>query len=169
VAKLRTVLIASGTLIIIGIGISFYQSQIEMDDLTTQQQSLATDESMTVSKNLDPAKNKNGVYSVQISDFKNGDNLKANVITPTGSVVAARSIAKNPFQENFTISQSGNYTLLVQNTGQRGMQILGMIGYYPQGATILDVLGVIILISGLSGLAVGIIYFIKRRAKTGVS
>ncbi len=167
-AKPRTILIASGTLVMIGIGISFYQSQAEMDSLTSQQQSLVTGASMTVSKNLDPAKSKNGVYSVQISDFKNGDNLKANVVNPTGSVVATRSIAKNPFQENFTISQLGNYTLQIQNTGQE-MQILGIIGYYPQGATILDVLGVIVLIGGLSGLAVGMMYFVKRRGKTDVS
>lgn len=153
----------------IGIGISFYQSQIETESITTQQQSLVPDASMTVSKNLDPAKNKNGVYSIQISDFKSGYNVKADLVDPTGTVIVTRSVEKSPIQENFTISQSGNYTLQIQNSGQNETQILGIIGYYPQGATIFDVIGVIVLVVGLSGLAIGIMYLIKRRGKTDVS
>ena len=153
----------------IGIGISFYQSQIETESITTQQQSLAPDASMTVSKNLDPAKSENGVYSIQISDFKNGYGVKADLVDPTGSAIITRSIEKNLFQENFTISQSGNYTLQIQNSGQNETQVLGIIGYYPHGATILDVLGVIVLIVGLSGLAIGMMYLIKRRGKNDVS
>ncbi len=168
-AKPRTILIVSGMLVIIGIGISFYQSQMEMDSINSQQQSLATKASMAVIKNLDPSKNKNGVYAVQISDFKNGDNVKVDIVDPTGTVVTASSIVKSPFQENFTISQSGNYTLQIQNTGQNETQILGIIGYYPQGVTVLDVLGVIVLIVGLGGLAVGMMYLIKRRGKMDVS
>ena len=79
------------------------------------------------------------------------------------------TIAKNTFQENFTISQVGNYTLQIQNPGQNETQVLGIIGYYPQGATILDVLSVIVLIAGLSGLAIGMMYMIKRRGKTDTS
>jgi hypothetical protein len=156
-------------LVIIGIGISFYQSQMEMDSINSQQQSLATKASMAVIKNLDPSENKNGVYAVQISDFKSGDSVKVDIADPTGTMVTARSIVKSPFQENFTISQPGNYTLQIQNTGQNETQILGIIGYYPQGGTVLDVLGIIVLIVGLGGLAVGMVYLIKRRGKTDVS
>jgi len=153
----------------IGIGISFYQSQIETESITSQQQNLSPNAVMTVSKNLDPAKSKNGVYSIQISDFKNGYSVKADLVDPTGSAIITRSIEKNLFQENFTISQSGNYTLQIQNSGQNETQVIGIIGYYPQGATILDVLGVIVLIVGLSGLAIGMMYLIKRRGKNDVS
>lgn len=140
-----------------------------MDSITSQQQSLASGAVMTVSKNLDPAKSENGVYSIQISDFKDGYNVKADLVDPTGTVIITRSVEKSQFQENFTISQSGNYTLQIQNSGQNETQVLGIIGYYPQGATILDVLGVIVLIVGLSGLAIGMMYLIKRRGKTDVS
>lgn len=153
----------------IGIGISFYQSQIETESIASQQQSLAPNAIMTISKNLDPNKSENGVYSIQISDFKNGYSVKADLVDPTGSVIITRSIEKNLFQENFTISQSGNYTLQIQNSGQNETQVTGIIGYYPQGATILDVIGVIVLIVGLSGLAIGMMYLIKRRGKNDVS
>ncbi|NHI03960.1 hypothetical protein DYY67_2290 [Candidatus Nitrosotalea sp. TS] len=71
-AKPKTILIISGILVISGIVISFLQSESEMDDLASAQQSLTAGSSMNVSKNLDPMKSKNGVYSIQISDFKDG-------------------------------------------------------------------------------------------------
>ncbi|MGI0070105.1 MAG: hypothetical protein ACREAN_07610 [Nitrosopumilaceae archaeon] len=152
-----------------GIGILFYQIQMEMEGISSQQQSLASGESITVSKNLDPAQSKNGVYSIQMLDFKDGYNIKANLVDPTGSVITTRSIMMSAFEENFTISQSGNYTLQIQNTGQNETQILGKIGYYPQGSTILDASDFIILIVGLIGLVIGMVYLIKRRGKTDVN
>ena len=165
----RNILIVSAALVIIGIGISFYQSQNETESITTQQQSLASGASMTVSKNLDPIKSKDGVYSIQISDFKDGYNVKSDLLDPSGNTIVTRIIAKDSFQENFTITQSGNYTLQLENPGQNETQVTGIIGYYPQGATIVDVTSVIILVVGLSGLAIGMMYMLKSRGKTDAS
>ena len=79
----RNILIVSAALVIIGIGISFYQSQNEANDITTQQQSLSSGASMSLIKNLDPEKSKDGVYSVQISDFNDGFNVKADLVDPS--------------------------------------------------------------------------------------
>lgn len=162
-AKPKTVLIISGILVLSGIAISFLQSESEMDNLTSVQQSLTADSSMNVSKSLDPIKSKDGVYSIQISDFKDGDNLGISVIDPNGNAITTKSIAKSSFQENFTVSSTGVYELKIQNTAQTDMQVLGTIGYYPQGMTLLDVSSIIVLIVGLSGLAIGMMYFIKSR------
>ncbi len=167
--KPKTILIVSVILVIIGIAISFYQSQREIDSITTQQQSLDKEVSMTIGKYLDQEKSKNGAYSVQISDFKDGDAIKASVIDPAGNIISTNTITKDQFQENFTIFQSGNYTLQIQNTGQNETQIVSIIGYYPQGPTILDVLSIIVLIIGLIGLGVGIVSLIKKRRNANVS
>ncbi|MGH2611599.1 MAG: hypothetical protein ACRDFB_00955 [Rhabdochlamydiaceae bacterium] len=159
----KTILIISGVLVISGIGISFLQTESEMDSLASVQQSLTAGSSMNVSKSLDPMKSKDGVYSVQISDFKDGNNLGISVIDPNGNVITTKSMTKSPVQENFTISSTGTYELKMHNTVQTDVQVLGIIGYYPQGATLLDVLSIIILIVGLSGLAIGMMYFIKNR------
>ncbi len=164
-AKPKAILIVSGILVIAGILISFSQSENEMSSIATSQQSLSVGSAMNVSKSLDPMKSKDGVYSVQISDFKNGESLNVNVIDPSGSSIITKSITKSPFQENFTISSAGTYELKIENAAQSDLQVLGIIGYYPQGATLLDVISVIILIVGLSGLAIGMMYFIKRRGK----
>lgn len=164
-AKPRNILAVSTILVITGIIVSFYQSKTETESISSLQQALGPAVSMTVTKNLDPTKSKNGVYEVQIYDFKDVYKVKASVTDPVGNEIRTRSIEKSSFQENFTISQYGNYTLQVQNTGENETQILGMIGYYPQGATFIDVLGLIVLIIGLSGLAIGMMYLIKRRGK----
>lgn len=161
--KPKTILIISGILVISGIVISFLQSESEMDNLTSVQQSLTAGSSMNVSKSLDPMKSKNGIYSIQISDFKDGDNLGISVTDPNGNNIITKSIIKSPFQENFTISSTGIYELKMQNTAQTDMQVLGIIGYYPQGATLLDLFSIIILIAGLSGLAIGMMYLVKNR------
>ncbi len=161
-AKPKTILIISGILVLSGIAISFFQTESEMGRLASTQQSLTAGSSMNVSKSLDPTKSKYGVYSIQIADFKDGDSLSISIIDPNGNIITTKSIIKSPFQENFTISSTGTYELKIQNTAQTDVQVFGIIGYYPQGATLLDVFSIIILIVGLSGLAIGMMYLIKR-------
>jgi hypothetical protein len=161
----KAILIVSGMLVISGILISFFQSETETRELASSQQDLTPGSSMNVSNSLDPIKSKNGVYSIQVSDFKNGDVLSASIVGPNGNFIITKSITKSPFQENFTISLAGTYELKIQNSAQEDMQVLGIIGYYPEGATLLDVFSVVILIIGLSGLALGMMYLIKTRKK----
>ncbi|HZS73223.1 MAG TPA: hypothetical protein VFA69_01850, partial [Candidatus Nitrosotalea sp.] len=80
--------------------------------------------------------------------------------------IITRSITKSPVQEMFKVTTSGNYTLQIENQGQREVQVLGIIGYYPQGIELADISGFILLIVGLSGLAVGIMYLIRNRVKS---
>ena len=150
-------------MVVLGISLSAYQSLGTMNNLSSQQQALAVGTSMSVTNNLDPTKSKDGVYSVQISDFKEGDTAKIILFDPAGSVITTRTTEKSPYQENFTITSSGQYKLEIQNVGQRDLQVLGIIGYYPQGPTLLDFLDVVVLIVGLSGLAVGMLYLVKQR------
>ena len=65
-------------MIIIGIGFTFYESLLINENVANQQQNLLVGGSMSLTKELDPSKNQNGVYSVQITDFKENDNVKGN-------------------------------------------------------------------------------------------
>jgi len=168
VKKFKLVVIISAILIITGIGLTFYESQLINWNVTSQQQNLLAGTSMTLTKDLDPAKNQNGVYSVQITDFQN-DNIKVSILNPMYEIVTSKSITKNPFQENFLISINGTYKIQIENQGQRDVQVLAVIGNYPQNISLIDMFGFVVLISGLSGLAIGIMYFVKNRNKTNVS
>lgn len=151
---------------LIGIAITAYQSQITTENLANQQNTIGVGAQMVVTKTMNPNINQKGVYSIQITDFKNDDKVKATVMSPSGFTIITKSITKSPMQEMFEIASSGNYTLQIENQGQREMQILGIIGYYPQGIEYADISGFIILIAGLSGLAVGMMYLVRNRARS---
>ncbi|MHB8545537.1 MAG: hypothetical protein ACYDAJ_02065 [Nitrosotalea sp.] len=164
--KPKPIIIVSGALVLIGIAITAYQSQITSENLSNQQNTLDIGAQMIVTKEMNPDNNQKGVYSIQITDFKNDDNVKAIIIDPTGTPIITKSITKSPIQETFRISPSGNYTLQIENHGQNEIQVLGIIGYYPRGIELADISGFIALIIGLSGLAVGMMYLIRNRVRS---
>ncbi|SRR5579875_931731 len=165
----KALLIVSGILVVAGILISYMQSEDEMNDIAIAQQTVSSGSSMNVSKSLDPSAMREGVYSVQITDFKQGETLGATVVDPSGIQVATSTVTKSPYQQNFTISSAGLYNLKIQNNAQSDLTVQGIIGYYPQPPNILDLVSIVILFAGLSGLAVGMMYFIKTRGKMGPS
>ena len=152
-------------MIIIGIGLAIYESQLINENVTNHQQNLLSGGSMTLTKDLDASENQNGVYSVQIIDFQEGDNIKVIVFNPVNEVITSKPITKNLFQENFLISTSGTYKVQIENQGPREVQILAAIGNYPQNISLIDIFDFIVLIVGLSGLAIGIMYLIKNRGQ----
>ena len=164
--KPKLILVASGILVLIGIAITAFQSQTTSENLSNQQTTISKEKNMIVTKTMDPSKNQKGVYSVQITDFKNDDKIHVMVVDPNGLSIITKYITSNPVQEFFKINSPGNYTLEIENQGQREIQVLGIIGYYPEGIELADISGFILLISGLSGLAVGMMYLIRNRVKS---
>ena len=150
---------------LIGIAITAYQSQTTSENLVNQQKTMSAGTSMAITKGMDPNKNQKGVYAIQVTDLKNDDNIKAIVMDPSGNTIITKSVTKSPIQEIFKVSSSGNYTLQIENQGQREIQILGIIGYYPEGIELADISGFIVLMVGLAGLAVGMMFLIKNRVR----
>jgi hypothetical protein len=169
VKKFKPVIIISAILIIIGIVLTIYESQLIDDNITSQQQNLLVGGSMTLTKDLDPLNNQNGVYSIQITDFQEDDNIKVTISNPADETITSKLVTKNPFQENFLISTNGTYKIQIENQGSREVQVLAVIGNYPQNISLIDIFSFIVLIIGLSGLAIGIMYFVKNRGNTNVS
>jgi len=170
VKKPAMLLVIGGFLIIVGIGLSVYGSQLIVENLVTEEKRLGMGTSMELSKELDPTINENGVYVLQITDFKEESSLQTYVYDPSDQVVVSKSIEHNPFQDNFTISTAGTYKILIENTGERELEVTAVLGYLPQGQSLtISIFGFIIIIIGLIGLAVGIIYFIKSRNRTGTN
>jgi hypothetical protein len=169
VKKFKLVIIISAILVVIGITLTFYESQLINWSVISQQQNLLPGASMVLTKDLDPSKNQNGVYSLQITDFQKDDNIKMSIFNPVGDTVISKSITKNQIQENFIISTSGTYKIQIENQGSREIQILAVIGNYPQNIALIDMCSFILLITGLSGLAIGIMYLVKNRGKTNIS
>jgi hypothetical protein len=164
--KPRPIIITSGILVLIGIAITAYQSQITSENLSNQQSTLGVGTQMTITKKMELNKNQKGVYSIQINDFKNDNDVKAIIIDPNGNTIITKPITKSPIQETFKITSSGNYSLQIENHGKKEIQALGIIGYYPEGIELADISGFILLMIGLSGLAIGMMYLIRNRVKS---
>lgn len=155
-----------GFLIVFGIGLSVYGSQLIVENLATGEKRLEMGVSMELSKDLDPLINENGVYVLQIADFKEESRLQTFIYDPSDQIVVSKSIERNPFQDNFTISTTGIYKLLIENTGERELEVTAVLGYLPEGQSLtVSIFGFIIIIVGLIGLGAGIIYFIKSRGR----
>jgi len=167
--KFKLIIIISTILVIIGIVLTFYESQLIDWSIVNQQQNLLPGASRILTKDLDPSENQDGVYSVQITDFQKDDNIKVSIFNPAGDIVISKSITKSPLQENFIISISGTYKIQIENQGSREAQILAVIGDYPQNIALIDICSFILLIAGLSGLAIGIMYLVKNRGKSSIS
>ena len=165
VKKPAILLVIGGFLIIIGIGLSAYGSQLIIENLATEEKRVGIGTSMEVSKELDPAINENGVYVIQ-ADFKEASRLQASIYDPSGQIVVTKPIDHSPFQDNFTISTAGTYKLVLENTGERELEVTAVLGHLPQGQSLtVSIFGFIVIIIGLIGLAVGVIYFIKSRGR----
>ena len=167
--KFKLVIIISTILVITGISLTFYEYQLINGSVINQQQNLLSGSSMILTKELDPSKNQNGVYSVQITDFQRDDKIKVDIFNPVGETIISKSITKSPFQENFIVSTSGTYKIQIENQGSREAQILAVIGNYPQNIALIDMCSFILLIVGLSGLAIGIMYLVKNRGKSSIN
>ncbi len=166
VKKPGMLLIIGGFLILIGIGLSVYGSQLIIENLVTQEKRLGIGTSMELSKELDPSINGNGVYVLQTEDFKGESRLQASVYDPLGQTVISKSVEHSPFQDNFTISTVGIYKLLIENIGERELEVTAVIGYLPDGQSLtVSIFGFIVIIIGLIGLGTGIVYHIKSRGR----
>ena len=163
-------LVMGGFLVVIGIGLSVYATQLVIENLTTQEGFVGGGMTMEVYKELDPAKNESGVYVIQIDDFQDVDGIIISVFDPLGSVVITKSIDSNPIQDSFKISMAGTYKLLVENSADGKVHVVAVIGYLPQDQSLtVSIFGFVVILIGLVGLVAGTLYFIKNRNKPNVS
>ncbi|HSB56489.1 MAG TPA: hypothetical protein VLD38_01580 [Nitrosopumilaceae archaeon] len=170
VKKPGMLLVIGGFLILFGIGLSFYGSQLIIENLTTQEKRLGIGTSMELTKELDPSINENGVFVVQTDDFREASRLQASVYDSLGQIVILKSIEHSPFQDNFTISTTGVYKLLIENIGERELEVTAVIGYLPNGQSLtVSIFGFIVIIVGLIGLGTGIVYHFKSRGRIGTN
>lgn len=159
-----------GFLVVIGIVLSVYATQLIIENLATQEGFVEVKMTMEVYKELDPVESENGVYVIQVEDFQGTDSITTSVFDPLGNIVTTKSIDSNPFQDGFKISTSGTYKLLIENLADREVHVTAVIGYLPQDKSLMvSIFGFIVILVGLVGLAIGTLYIIKNRDKPDAS
>ena len=153
----------SGALIGVGIILSFYGNQIIFEDLAKTEGEISVGEELILETELDASVNENGIYAIQILNFKE-DVISINLYDPLGMEIKSQKINKEVEEGKFDIIDSGTYELIIRNADQEKMKVFAVIGPEPDaGKKSLGFISLYVLVVGLAGM-IGIgIYAVKNR------
>lgn len=162
-------LIAAGALVSIGISISFYAAQKNIEDIIIEEATISPHETFQISTELDPELNEQGVIVVHVEDYQDGL-TSARIFDPLGSEILFFTLDRNPYQESFDIVTKGTYKIEILNSADTDSFVIGAIGYFPkEGVQYLGYSGTIILVIGLISLVIVGIYAVKNRRKEKIN
>ena len=154
-----------GSIVGVGIILSFYGNQVIFEDLNKGEGQVKFAENLIIPVELDNTETQTGIYAVQIINFKEG--ITAKILDPFDKEIESRLIDKEVFEGRFNIAVSGIYKLVIENTDEKEIKVFGVIGPEPDaGKKSLGFISLYILIIGLIGMAGVAIYAIKNRKKS---
>lgn len=163
--RIGILFVVVGSIIGIGIILSFYGNQVIFEDLIKGEGQIKFGENLTIPVELDSMKTQTGIYAIQIIDFKKG--VTAKILDPFDKEIESQSINEEAFEGRFDIAVSGIYKLVIENTDEKEIKIFGVIGPEPDaGKKSLGFISLYILIIGLIGMVGVAIYAIKNRKKS---
>lgn len=154
-----------GSIVGMGIILSFYGNQVIFEDLNKGEGQVKFGENLIIPVELDNTKTQTGIYAVQIINFKEG--ITAKILDPFDKEIESQLIDEEVFEGRFNIAVSGIYKLVIENTDEKEIKIFGVIGPEPDaGKKSLGFISLYILIIGLIGMVGVAIYAIKNRKKS---
>ena len=154
-----------GSIVGIGIILSFYGNQVIFEDLIKGEGQVKFGENLIIPVELDNTETQTGIYAIQIINFKEG--ITAKILDPFDKEIESQSINEEVFEGRFNITMSGIYKLVIENTDEKEIKIFGVIGPEPDaGKKSLVSISPWILIIGLIGVVGVAIYAIKNRKKS---
>jgi len=162
-------LLIVGVLIIVGMALSFYGSQIITEDLVKEQSDLISGETFETFAELDPMISEYGVYVVQTTNFEE-NSILIKIFDPFGSQLVSKTAESESFEDRFEILSSGEYRIIIENIGSKDTAIFLAIGHLPDTSKLsVGITGFYILIVGMIGIAGLVILTIKNRRKNRLS
>ena len=162
-------LLIVGSLIGIGIILSFYGAQLATQNLTVKEENLGSDSSMEVMVELDPSIGETGVYGILLEKFEENA-ISVSVFDPQGVQILSKTVDKESTEERFKIGSSGSYKIVIENSGLEEPKIVAGVGYMPDSNTLfVGIAGFYILVVGLIGIIPIGIYTIRNRRKEKLS
>ena len=154
-----------GSIVGVGIILSFYGNQVIFEDLNKGEDQVKFGKNLIIPVELDNTETQTGIYAVQIINFKEG--ITAKILDPFDKEIESQLIDEEVFEGRFNIAVSGIYKLVIENTDEKEIKIFGVIGPEPDaGKKSLGFISLYILIIGLIGMAGVAIYAIKNRKKS---
>lgn len=162
-------LLIIGVLMIVGMTLSFYGSQIITEDLVKEQSNLISGETFETIIELDPMISEYGVYVIQTTNFQE-NSIHIKIFDSFGSQIVSKTAESESFEDRFEISSGGEYRIVIENTGDGETVLFLAIGHLPDTSKLsVGIIGFYILIVGMIGIAGLVILTIKNRRKNRLS
>ena len=164
-SNLSKYLIAVGILIAVGAMLLIFGSQTITGDLVIEEGRINESTELSITTELDPNINTQGVYAIQTIEGKEYD-ISAIVLDPSDSKIRDVSVNRNSFEDNFGIDDAGTYTLIISTSETEDVGVVGGIGHVPDstGVTI-SIAGFIVIMIGMIGVIVIGFMIIRQRKK----
>jgi len=154
-----------GGIVGLGIILSFYGNQVIFEDLIKGEGQVKSGENLVIPVEFNGVQTQNGIYAIQIIDFKKGVTVK--ILDPFDREIESQTINQEVFEGQFKIEESGTYKLVIENSDENEIKVFGVIGLEPDaGKKSLGFISLYILVIGLAGMVVTAIYVIKNRKKS---
>jgi hypothetical protein len=166
-SNLSKYLIIVGILIAVGAMLLIFGSQTITGDLVIEEGRINESTQLSITTELDPDTNTQGVYAVQTIEGKEYD-ISAIVLDPSDSKIRDVSVSRNSFEDNFDIDDAGTYTLIISTSETEDVGLVGGIGHVPDstGVTI-SIVGFVVIIIGMIGvITIGFMIIKQRKKKT---
>ena len=164
-SNLSKYLIIVGILIAVGAMLLIFGSQTITGDLVIEEGRINESTQLSITTELDPDINTQGVYAIQTIEGKEYD-ISAIVVDPSDSKIRDVSVTRNSFEDNFDIDDAGTYTLIISTSETEDVGVVGGIGHVPDstGVTI-SIAGFIVIMTGMIGVIVIGFMIIRQRKK----
>ena len=164
-SNLSKYLIIVGILIAVGAMLLIFGSQTITGDLVIEEGRINESTQLSITTELDPDVNTQGVYAIQTIEGKEYD-ISAIVLDPSDSKIRDVSVNRNSFEDNFDIDDAGTYTLIISTSETEDVGVVGGIGHVPDstGVTI-SIAGFIVIMTGMIGVIVIGFMIIRQRKK----
>ena len=164
-SNLSKYLIIVGILIAVGAMLLIFGSQTITGDLVIEEGRINESTQLSITTELDPDVNTQGVYAIQTIEGKEYD-ISAIVLDPSDSKIRDISVNRNSFEDNFDIDDAGTYTLIINTSETEDVGVVGGIGHVPDstGVTI-SIAGFIVIMTGMIGVIVIGFMIIRQRKK----
>jgi len=154
-----------GGIVGLGIILSFYGNQVIFEDLIKGEGQVKSGENLVIPVEFNGVQTQNGIYAIQIIDFKKG--VTAKILDPFDKEIESQTINQEVFEGQFKIEEPGTYKLVIENLDENEIKVFGVIGLEPDaGKKSLGFISLYILVIGLAGMVIVTIYVIKNRKKS---
>ena len=164
--KTGLVIVILGILIVAGIATSIVENQVTLEGIIQGNGKVNSGQVVTISVNLDKIETPNGVFAVQVMEFKE-NTFSVKILDPSGIEIISEKINEDTVEQEFKVLNSGKYEMIIESSDDKERYVAGAIGPLPDANKkfIISSISSSCIIIGMVGLVILAIYEIRNKRK----